>query len=57
MWEDPFNKPCYLFALVAGNLGVQKSTFKTKSGAHAAGVELPCSVMSCVWSLHALSLS
>lgn len=20
VWEDPFRKPCYLFALVAGNL-------------------------------------
>ena len=32
MWEDPFNKPCYLFALVAGDLGVHKDTFRTKSG-------------------------
>ena len=37
VWEDPFNKPCYLFALVAGNLGVEKSTFKTKSGGPASG--------------------
>lgn len=32
MWEDPFNKPCYLFALVAGNLAMQEGTFKTMSG-------------------------
>jgi aminopeptidase N len=31
-WKDPFNKPCYLFALVAGDLGVIKDTFKTMTG-------------------------
>jgi len=31
-WEDPFKKPCYLFALVAGDLGAVEETFKTKSG-------------------------
>ena len=31
-WHDPFPKPCYLFALVAGNLVHIKDTFKTKSG-------------------------
>jgi len=28
-WEDPFAKPSYLFALVAGDLGVVSDTFKT----------------------------
>ncbi len=32
VWEDPFPKPSYLFALVAGNFDVLKSTYKTKSG-------------------------
>ena len=32
MWEDPWKKPCYLFALVAGDLAVEKSTFKTMTG-------------------------
>jgi aminopeptidase N len=32
IWEDPFKKPCYLFALVAGDLGVIKDTFTTHSG-------------------------
>lgn len=32
VWEDPFKKPCYLFALVAGDLGVIKDTFTTMSG-------------------------
>jgi aminopeptidase N len=31
-WEDPFKKPCYLFALVAGNLAVLKDSFRTRSG-------------------------
>ena len=31
-WEDPFPKPCYLFALVAGELGVVEDTYKTTSG-------------------------
>lgn len=30
-WRDPHKKPCYLFALVAGNLGVISDTFTTKS--------------------------
>lgn len=32
VWEDPFNKPCYLFALVAGDLDCISDTFKTMSG-------------------------
>ena len=31
-WEDPFNKPCYLFALVAGQLDCIEDHFITKSG-------------------------
>jgi len=31
-WEDPFPKPCYLFALVAGDLGAVKDSFTTMSG-------------------------
>lgn len=32
VWVDPFPKPCYLFALVAGNLKVKERVFKTCSG-------------------------
>ena len=32
LWEDPFPKPCYLFALVAGNLGMVEDTYETVSG-------------------------
>jgi len=31
-WSDPFAKPCYLFALVAGNLACIEDHFKTRSG-------------------------
>ena len=31
-WEDPFRKPCYLFALVAGDLGYIEDHFTTMSG-------------------------
>ncbi|MET0088445.1 MAG: aminopeptidase N [Candidatus Thiodiazotropha sp.] len=31
-WEDPFPKPCYLFALVAGDLRYQQDQFITASG-------------------------
>jgi len=31
-WEDPFPKPSYLFALVAGDLACIKDRFKTMSG-------------------------
>ena len=31
-WEDPFPKPSYLFALVAGDLAVTSDTFITMSG-------------------------
>ncbi|CAN0169424.1 unnamed protein product, partial [Chrysoparadoxa australica] len=31
-WEDPFLKPAYLYALVAGDLGLVQDTYKTMSG-------------------------
>jgi aminopeptidase N len=31
-WEDPFPKPCYLFALVAGDLKANRESFTTMSG-------------------------
>ena len=32
VWHDPFKKPCYLFALVAGDLKYIQDTFITMSG-------------------------
>ena len=35
VWEDPFPKPCYLFALVAGKLTLRESVITTRSGRKA----------------------
>nr|WP_132540541.1 aminopeptidase N [Plasticicumulans lactativorans] len=35
-WEDPFRKPAYLFALVAGDLGCVRDTYTTASGRSVA---------------------
>ena len=32
LWRDPFPKPCYLFALVAGDLAARRDSFVTMSG-------------------------
>ncbi|MBL8590626.1 MAG: aminopeptidase N [Methylobacteriaceae bacterium] len=32
VWHDPFPKPCYLFAVVGGDLGALKDCFVTQSG-------------------------
>ncbi len=32
IWEDPFPKPCYLFALVAGELACVEDSFRTAGG-------------------------
>jgi aminopeptidase N len=36
LWEDPFRKPCYLFALVAGDLGCVEDRYTTASGREVA---------------------
>ncbi len=36
VWEDPFKKPCYLFAVVAGDLAVLEDRFTTSSGRDVA---------------------
>jgi len=36
IWEDPFKKPCYLFALVAGNLSCVEDTFVAKDNREIA---------------------
>jgi len=35
-WRDPFRKPCYLFALVAGDLACLEESFTTSSGRSVA---------------------
>ncbi len=36
VWHDPHRKPCYLFALVAGDLACNEDSFVTQSGRHVA---------------------
>ncbi|NKI35296.1 aminopeptidase N [Wenzhouxiangella sp. XN79A] len=36
VWDDPFRKPAYLFALVAGDLGCKEDRFTTASGREVA---------------------
>ncbi|MEM8855275.1 MAG: aminopeptidase N, partial [Pseudomonadota bacterium] len=36
LWHDPFPKPSYLFALVAGDLDVLKDSFRTMDGREVA---------------------
>lgn len=40
-WFDPHKKPCYLFALVAGDLGCLRDSFRTMSGRDVA-LEIYC---------------
>ncbi|MBK4716303.1 MULTISPECIES: aminopeptidase N [Tenebrionibacter/Tenebrionicola group] len=35
-WQDPFLKPCYLFALVAGDFDVLRDSFTTRCGREVA---------------------
>ena len=35
-WHDPFPKPSYLFAMVAGDLVANRATFRTRSGREVA---------------------
>jgi aminopeptidase N len=59
VWKDPHPKPCYLFAIVGGNLGSIASTFKTMSGRE---VDLriyvePGKEDRAHWAMHALKRS
>jgi aminopeptidase N len=59
VWDDPFPKPSYLFALVAGNLGSVRDAFTTASGRK---VELNIYVEKgkedrCAWAMESLKAS
>ncbi len=59
VWEDPFPKPSYLFALVGGDLACVKDAFKTRSGRE---VDLRIYVEKgkedrCAWAMEALKKS
>ncbi|WP_371059214.1 aminopeptidase N [Rhodosalinus sp. 5P4] len=58
-WHDPWPKPAYLFALVAGDLVAQRDTFTTRSG---RDVDLalwvrPGDEHKCAWGMEALKKS
>ncbi|NRA36808.1 MAG: aminopeptidase N, partial [Planctomycetes bacterium] len=58
-WEDPFPKPCYLFALVAGNLMCHSGTFTTMTGREVA-LEIwvePQNIDKCEHALRSLQKS
>ena len=59
VWRDPHPKPCYLFALVGGNLASLASTFTTRSGRK---VDLtiyvePGKEGRCAWAMDSLKRS
>ncbi|MDR0439841.1 MAG: aminopeptidase N, partial [Candidatus Accumulibacter sp.] len=55
-WEDPFRKPSYLFAMVAGKLDALRDTFRTASGreAHLAIFVEPGKLDQCPHAMAAL---
>jgi aminopeptidase N len=58
-WHDPFKKPCYLFAMVAGNLSHIEDTFTTMSGRKVILriFSEPKNVEKCHFSMSALKKS
>ena len=58
-WEDPFPKPSYLFALVAGDLSVLEDSFQTRSG-RAVDLRIysePHNIAQCKFAMDALKRS
>ncbi len=55
-WEDPFPKPSYLFALVAGNLSLMEDRFVTASGReiHLRIYSEPHNIEQCGYAMEAL---
>jgi aminopeptidase N len=55
-WHDPFAKPSYLYAVVAGDLGVLQDTFQTQSG-RIIDLEIYCDLgneVKCTYAMQAL---
>ena len=58
-WHDPWPKPSYLFALVAGNLTSLNDTFKTKTG-RTVDLKIfvkPADIDKCAYAMDALKRS
>ncbi len=55
-WHDPFPKPSYLFALVAGDLASLEDTFTTTSGrrVHLSIYSTPPNIPRCHWAMESL---
>jgi aminopeptidase N len=59
VWHDPFPKPSYLFAMVAGDLGVLRDTFTTMSG-RCVALAIYCEhgkEARCAWAMESLKRS
>jgi len=59
VWRDPHPKPAYLFALVAGDLGVLSDSFTTASGREVA-LNIYCEhgkEARCAWAIDSLKRS
>ncbi len=59
VWNDPFPKPSYLFALVAGDLGLIKDTYTTSSG-REVDLRIYCDKGNedkCHWAMESLKKS
>jgi len=59
VWHDPFPKPCYLFALVAGDLAALEDEFRTRSGrrVHLSIYSTPKNLPRCRHAMEALKAS
>ncbi|MDP9138518.1 MAG: aminopeptidase N, partial [Pseudomonadota bacterium] len=56
VWDDPFPKPCYLFAMVGGNLARVEDTFVTRSG-RKVGLHIyvePGKQDRCQWAMQSI---
>ena len=59
LWHDPFPKPSYLYALVAGDLGLVQDSFTTRSG-RVVDLRIYCdhgNEPQCLHAMHSLKSS
>jgi hypothetical protein len=54
LWHDPFPKPSYLFALVAGDLGSIHDSFTTMTG-RRSGADKPSQIKTSATSIPRVS--
>ena len=53
-WHDPFPKPCYLFAMVAGDLVANRDSFTTHVGPRRSSSASGCAPTICRKTDHAM---